>query len=770
MLSRFLLYRWTCAVVLVVASNASSAEPARQPIFERDVFPILRAHCTKCHGLEAHKAGLDVRTKQLLIQGGENGAALLDSNPEESLLFTKIASREMPPDGELDLTAEQIDTVRRWIEVGAPVRSAARPLTRREAPPLDDDDQGFWAFRKIERPVIPTVDSTVPPQQTATLRTPIDAFVLRRLRAKGLTLAPRADRRTLIRRIYFDLLGLPPSPRAVEEFVGAPTFDAYERLVDRLLASPHFGERWARYWLDAAGFAEVRGTDFDAALNIEGDFASNLWRYREYVINSLNEDKPFDRFLTEQLAGDELVEWRGDGALTPEAQRALVATNFLRTAHDLTWDPPDNTATTRFGVLHRTIASVTSNVLGLTVGCAQCHSHKFDPISQLDYYRFMALFTPAFNPQSWLIPGDRDIKRGSFATHAVYDVGPPPTTYLLRRGEYTRPGPQVQPGFPRVLCDTEEEAVPLISAPRGETSGRRLALARWLTRPEGRAGALVARVQVNRAWEQLFGFGLARSSENLGRQGELPTHPELLEWLAADFINNGWRLKPLLRQVLQSAVYLQSARSTDENAASRVDPGNRLLWKKPLRRLSSEAIRDAVLATSGKLDLTVGGPSVMTQALPDGRVLVAKKDQPSPTSQWRRSVYLVSRRNYHPTLLSVFDQPRMGANCLRRERSAVVLQSLTMLNDEFTLRQSEFFAGRVIAEAASSADARVARAFELALARPPDAQEQKDSKDVLARQTERFRISGLAVDDAEAKALAALCLVLINTSEFIYVE
>ena len=760
-----LWYRLTAAAVIgIAARNVSFGNTASQPIFARDVLPILRAHCTKCHGLEDHKAKLDLRTKKLILHGGTSGTAIEPGSPEKSRLFKRIASREMPPDGELDLTDAQIDTVRQWIDAGAPVRSAARPLSRREAPPLQDEDREFWAFTKLRRPEIPGVD------HGDRVGSPIDAFVWAALEKTSLQLSPRADRVTLARRVYFDLLGLPPSPRDVEEFVLDDTPAAYERLVDRLLASPHFGERWARYWLDAAGYAEVRGTDFDAGLNLSNDFASNLWRYRDYVIAALNDDKPFDRFVLEQLAGDELVDWRDCESLSEDAQQTLVATGFLRTAHALTWDPPDDTATTRFGVLQRTVAAVTNNLLGLTVGCAQCHSHKFDPISQLDYYRFTALFTPAFNPQSWLIPGKRDVARGEFAAHALYDVGPAPVTYLLRRGEFIRPGPEVRPGFPRVLCDSDDEAVDVTAEPVGATSGRRLALAQWLTRPNSRAAALVARVRINRVWEHIFGRGLVRSSENFGRQGEPPTHPKLLDWLAKEFIDNDWRLKPLLKRILTSEVYRQSSTDKPDHPGRHVDPGNRLLWKRPLRRLTSEAISDSILAVSGKIDRTVGGHSVLTIALPDGRVTVSTEKLPTPTSQWRRSVYLLARRNYHPTIMSVFDQPRMGGNCVRRERSAVVLQSLTMFNDDFVVEQAKFFADRVQTEAEPTPNAWVSRAFLLALAREPASEELSESQAFLKRQTARFQASGSLQKESETKALATLCQVLLNTSEFIYVE
>jgi hypothetical protein len=358
--------------------------------------------------------------------------------------------------------------------------------------------------------------------------------------------------------------------------------------------------------------------------------------------------------------------------------------------------------------------------------------------------------------------------------YAVYDTGSPPPTYLLDRGDHHAPATEVSPGVLSVLCNSEGDAVALSADSQGATSGRRLALARWLTAPDSRAAALVARVRVNRVWQHLFGKGLVATTDNFGHQGTLPTHPELLDWLANAQIQSGWRLKPLLKLILSSSAYQQGSVRLNGDVltpvAMRSDPDNALLWHMPLRRLESEAVRDAILAASGKLDRTVGGPAVPLENMPDGRVVVAGQGLPTPTSQWRRSLYLLARRNYHPTFLAVFDQPVLTTNCTRRDTSAVVLQSLTMLNDAFVLEQAGFFAERVAREAGTTPEGCIERAFECALARKPAPEEQTWAAEFLSKQAEHYRSQPMPPEQADQQALASLCHMLLGTNEFLYVE
>src|SRR5262245_60677610 len=557
----------------------------------------------------------------------------------------------------------------------APVRHPAQASEAAAGPPSDhvsDLDRQFWSFQKLARTAVPPVTAT------SRVRTPIDAFILASLEAHGLTLSPDADRLTLLRRSSLDLVGIPPTPEAAAEFLADDSPQAYARLVDRLLASPQFGERWGRHWLDVAGYVDTVGFDVDVDLIITSE---GKWLYRDYVIRAFNEDKPYDRFLHEQLAGDELVDWRRAARFTPEIRELLVATGYLRTAQDLTHEDVGNIPQNHFGILHDTLEILGTSLLGLTLNCARCHNHKFDPVPQEDYYRLMAAFTPAYNPDDWkiVIPYDKKLpdrtladvslvdraeierhnaeiekqiaqlsqkldelrrpyretlleqklaaipepiradtktaitlpadkrnevqkylagkfegqlkvsaeeiaaglsaadkmaaaeitaqtsalgsQRRSFGKiQALWDLGPPPVTRRLVRGNFETPGDEVPTCFLRVLCDTgANPVIELSEPPFPGTSGRRLALARWLTARDSRAAGLVARVMVNRVWQHLFQTGIVPTPENFGPGGAAPTNPQLLEWLAAEFIESGWKIKPLIRLIVGSSVYRQSA-------------------------------------------------------------------------------------------------------------------------------------------------------------------------------------------------------------------
>ena len=404
-------FRWVTAVsarrsvpliacLLLAPLGLVSAEAETPPQFETDVLPILTAHCFKCHGLEAAMVGLDLRTPPLILRGGDNGTIVTKGSADESLLYKRISTATMPPSGELKLREEQIETIRRWIDAGLPATRTYGDAAKTESPKVSEEDRQYWAFQKLARPKVPKV------RRKSRVRTPIDAFVLAKLEEKGLGFSAEAGKRALIRRAYFDLIGLPPSPEEIDEFLAEPSKEAYGQLLDRLLNSPHFGERWGRHWLDQGGYSDSRGMDNDAAIitNAEGK-----WRYRDYVVRAFNEDKPFDRFVTEQLAGDELVDWRSAEEFTPETRELLIATSFLRSAPDRTDLRELNTADQRYGIAHLTLGNVSSSILGLTVGCAKCHSHKYDPIPHTDYYQLLSIFTPAFNPQSWVQPEERQL-------------------------------------------------------------------------------------------------------------------------------------------------------------------------------------------------------------------------------------------------------------------------------------------------------------------------------------------------------------------------
>ncbi len=861
---------------------AEASDASALPQFERDVLPIFAAHCLKCHGLEGRKAELDLRTRGLVLRGGSSGPVVVPGVLEQSLLWQRVHDRSMPPAGELPLTDEQIEVIGQWIAGGAPGEGAAGEA---EPPPeIPEQARRHWAFQPVVRPEPPRVENA------ADAATGIDRFLLAKLEEAGLQFSPPADPITLARRVWLDLVGLPPDPQTVEEFaaVGSPeALDAaYERLVDRLLASPHYGEKWGRHWLDAAGYVDTLGADNDAAII---KVAPNKWLYRDYVVASFNADKPFDRFLLEQLAGDELVDWRNAAEWTPEVKELLIATGYLRNAVDDTDQKELNTALIRYRVLHLTLETLGTGLLGLTLACARCHSHKFDPIPQEDYYRLMAAFTPAYNPQEWVPANERrlpdvspaqvrareehnevlerqagvleaqiaaleqqqreklfeqklaqlpeplreDVRKALAAPpenrteieryladklgpalavqpeeiqaalgeperhqiaewrrqiealrsqkqswdylQALYDVGPPPETFLLRRGDHESPARPVEFGFLSVLMTggrENGEAEPL-PAPvlAGQSSGRRLALARWLTRPGTPAASLVARVFANRLWQQLFGEGLVATPDNFGLTGQPPTHPELLEWLAAEFVESGWRIKPLIRLIVLSRAYRQASRPSEyvgsQGDPRAVDPDNRLLWRMRLRRLDSEYVRDAILTASGRLATAVGGPPLALENLPDGMVVLHEASLANPESKFRRSLYVLARRNYHLTMLAEFDQPALPTNCTRRNNSAVVSQSLAQLNDRFMFEQAEFMAERVLARVpADDRAAQVHEAFRLALARLPDAQELQWAQDLLAYHAQRL---GADSGRSARPSLARLCHMLLCSNEFLYV-
>ena len=885
-----MLSRITIGLVLAMLASPvlCGGEPdvgtTRGPRFERDILPILARHCHGCHGAKSPKRGLDLRSIGSLIDGGQSGVIAVPGKPGQSYLFQMVRRQAMPPRGKAKLSKVEIETIRSWIVAGMP---ADTPYTIPQPEDLvGAGDRDHWSFRGLARPAVPTVNSS------SRVATSVDAFVQARLEAVGLGLAETADRATLLRRVVLDLLGRPPFPVEQDRFLADARPGAWERLVDRLLASPEFGQRFGRHWLDVAGYADTIGFDHVPTQVI---LTEGKWRYRDYVIDAFNADHPFDRFLHEQLAGDELVAWQRAGRYTPEIVRNLVATGFLRTARDQTHESVGVITPNYYEVLFETMDVVTGGLLGLSVKCARCHDHKFDAIPQRDYYRLMATLMTSYNPSDWrpvyrfndkvnersvldvsettrreidadnarrdrdidsqqdrikavrraagsrvlavkrsgvpepiradgvaaiaadpktrnpvqkylaerfekllhvvdaeidaelvareqvtiaaaeeLIGGLQARRRGYGRIQALFDVGKVPTTFVLKRGDYRYPGIPVAPGYLSVLCDTPQQSVMTPIKGLGGTSGRRLALARWLTRPGTRASALVTRVLVNRFWQALFGKGLVGTSGDFGVQGTAPTHPLLLDWLAGEFQRHDWQVKPLLRLLLVSRVYRQSSRPVESIRAARVDPGNRLLWKMPLRRLESEAVRDSLLAVSGRLDRSIGGPAVPQSAHSDGRITINTKALKRPFDRWRRSVYLVTRRGYAVTVLDVFDQPSILTTCSRREASAVPLQSLTMINGPFADDRARGLAELVLAAAGDDrqfrADRLIQAMYRRVLCRRADAEELRLCRVALLAQRSSFLAAGRDEGQARRQAVVELCHTLLNTSEFLYRE
>lgn len=854
-------------------------ESAKRQIakFEEEILPIFEARCVACHGETSPQSGLDLRSLAAVLKGGQHGPVLEEGFSDKSILMRQLRSGAMPPKGVGEpLAAAEIELIRAWIDEGgfADYVDKGNPLdrafTEAEAPKITVEDRSAWAFQK-------PVDLDPPKvKDQKRVRTPIDAFVLEKLEEHGVGLASEASKRTLLRRAYFDLWGLPPTLEETAEFLADSSADAYEKLLDRLLASPKYGQRWGRFWLDAAGYVDTAGKDFQAN-NVS--LAPGIWRYRDYVIESLNEDKPWDRFLTEQLAGDELYDFRNAKEHTPEMLEALVATGYLRTQLDATDEDISDRPVDRYEAMFAMIDKVSGSSMGLTLSCARCHTHKFDPIPQRDYYRFLTLFSSAFNPSDWIQPKNRkmytvaeperaeieehnkkvdeevskldeqiedvlapyraklldekleaapepireDLKKalateakerddvqkylvakfGKLAAiedaeldeqlsaahaetvaglreevskwkgfrrelhpiRALWDGDDMPVMRLLQRGSVESPGPRVTPGFLSVLCAEGDDCTAEPSPNRvGETSGYRLALAEWMTSPDH---PLTARVVVNRLWQHHFGTGIVATVDNFGKMGSGATHPELLDWLAVDFVNNGWRAKRLHKMIMLSSVYRQSSRRDDNPHAARAetaDPGNGLLWRMPLRRLEAEALRDSVLAVAGRLDVSLEGPPVELTSRPDG-LQIAEEEGPA-----RRSVYLTARRTWPSTFLSVFDFPNIDTTCSRRTPSATPLQSLTMMNGEVVMGAAADAAARVGEQSGWEEKSFTEQAYQLLFARQPTSEESTLAAVYLADQRKLFERANATPDEARRKAAESLVHMLLSSNEFLYVD
>lgn len=824
-------------------TSANPSGPNAPPITQHDVIPILLLRCTACHGGRRREANLDLRTTAGILRGGKSGPVVVPGKPDESSLVRRIRAEEMPPRRQLvsvsvkPMEAVELRKLVAWIAAGLPETPATGPAPMSastsaapSAPPsatdplVSEEDREFWSFR-------PPV--AVPPPQVAArsvssspvdspVRNAVDAFLLARLAERNLTFAPEADRATLIRRVTFDLTGLPPSPEDVAAFVADESPTAYEALVERLLASPRYGERWARHWLDVAGYADSEGAQNEDRVR------PNMWRYRDYVVRAWNADKPYDRFLHEQLAGDELADYEHAPEITDELYDNLVATGFLRTAPDRTFANITNFVPDRLEVMADEMQIFGSAVLGLTLHCARCHSHKFDPLPQRDYFRLIATFKDALDEHDWLGPEARQLPHVTTAERqawererrdidariaplqeqlksatddatkkrlqaeikqhesrrqpepkirALWSRGDPSPTYLLRRGNYLTPGDLVEPGVPAVLTRAGEPfAFSVVPPwPGAKTTGRRLALARWLTAP---GHPLTARVLVNRVWKHHFGAGLVVTLGNFGRTGAAPSHPELLDWLSVEFERSGWSLKALHRLLVTSAAYRQTSRVTADRLAA--DPDNRLVSRMPLRRLEAEVLRDSLLAVAGRLDLKPFGPPDGVDVRGDGLVTVQGDEQ-----RGRRSVFVLHRRTKLPTLLENFDSPQMGPNCLERGEAIVAPQALHLFNNATVHELARHFARRVERECGLDRDIGpendrpLTIAHELAWGRPPTPDERQAAFESLAALTAAWRESlgtapnGAAPNglvEARRRALDNYCHALFNSAGFLYVD
>jgi hypothetical protein len=864
-----------CLAIIVLVVFAPRLSSAAAPLtFERDIRPIFKTHCFQCHGEEEELSGnLDVRLVRLLAKGGDSGPAFVAGDAAKSLLIERITKGEMPPEGK-KISAGELAKLRSWIDDGA---KTAKPEPEQLAK-ITDEERSFWSFQPLENPALPNVAS----HDAAT--SPIDRFLLAKLAEQGLEFSPAAERATLVRRLWFDLLGLPPTADDIQLFAADPAPDAYDRLIDRLLASPHYGERWGRHWLDVAGYADSDGFS-------EKDFERpNAFRYRDYVIRALNEDKPWNQFILEQLAGDELLKPPYSN-LSPEQAEQLIATGFLRMGPDGTGDTTVDQPVARNEVVADTLKIVSTSLLGLSVGCAQCHDHRYDPIPQTDYYQLRAIFEPAYDVKNWRAPGARNIslwsaetrakakeiqtavatanadkaeelkqlvaaaqekqfeklpeeeqeqaraavatpvkertpeqkeylakhpnlivpvarldqfdKQGFAALNKKYAdrlaelnkqkpaeneaavltevPGKVPATHVFYRGDINSPREAVQPGELSVL--EREELAELMKVPVDDqslpTTGRRLAYARWLTSGKH---PLVARVLVNRFWLHHFGRGIVATPSDFGALGARPTHPELLDWLASRFVQDGWELKRFHRVLLSAQAYQQSSQRRDELDA--VDPDNHLLGRMNLRRLEAETVRDAMLQVTGRLTIKLHGKAVPVMPDEVGQVVVGVdtrdnagrptgKVVPLGAEEFRRSVYVQVRRSLPLSMLETFDAPLLTPNCEQRNQSTAAPQSLLLMNSGFVLTQANHLAANLVRQAGEEPRAQIEQAWLQIFGERPTPTQLAAAEEFLAAQTREFESTKPTLKDAPPpaqRALANLCQALLGSNQFLYVD
>jgi hypothetical protein len=885
-------------------SDAREAQPS-----DREALSILKQKCSQCHGDAVQMSGLDLRTREAMLKGGESGPAIVPGAAEASLLYRRVAGLEkpaMPMAPAPPLTQQEVAVIKSWIDRGAkwdetenakPPTAAPYSANYKERT-ITAEDRSWWAFQKPVRRPIPKV------ADARWRANPIDAFVKKALDQKGLSPAPQADRHTLIRRAYLDLTGLLPSPAEVDAFVNDPSPQAYEKLIERLLSSPHYGERWGRFWLDVARYADSSGYEHDYSI-------ANAWRYRDYVIKSFNEDKPYDRFIIEQLAGDEL------DASNDESYDALIATTYYRIGPRVRYREKDNPYY-RYEYLDDTIRTTFQGFMGLSVNCARCHDHKFDPITRKDYYRSMAMIFGNVEYDHPLAPPEkvaehervkrevneqvRPLMRKVFEIEAPYrraafekrlqkfpeeiqvavrtpeekrtpgqkllaaqivslDVDPDananqnvsalysrqrikvseadhavrqklldqveeilkkmptplPVAEGVRDGDYRltpdgagdeplpgkgnrfdygveccflpQPGQAyqvppvyftangvdvaedhkssvVEPGYLSVLANNP---LPIAHPPKnGVSSGRRRALAEWIASP---VNPLTARVMVNRIWHWHFGRGIVSTPSNFGKMGVKPSHPELLDWLATEFIRQGWSVKRMHRLIMNSETYKMASGFSQATNLEK-DPTNIYLWRFPLRRLEAEAIRDVILSASGQINLQAGGepffpaiPKSVRESYLQGKWVMTTEEP----STWRRGIYAYWKRGLKYPMFEVHDQPDPNVTCEMRNTTTVPTQALTLLNNEFVLIQAHHFAERVLREAGGNPAKQILALYRIAFSREP-AQKEMDQSMAFLRKQRDYHATRASGSDPVLAALTDLAHVMLNANEFVYIN
>jgi cytochrome c551/c552 len=802
-------------------------EKEADAFFVESVKPILQKHCWSCHADDPEDIGgeLALTSRDAMIKGGESGPAVNLQDHLASLLVKAINYDvlEMPPDEKL--SKEDIATLTKWVALGIPWPAAeerAAPATHEKKEIVTEEAKRWWAFQIPQRPTLPTV------KNADWCRNDIDRFILKQLEDKAFSPAREASKETLIRRAYYDLVGLPPTPEEVEKFVNSTDPQAYEKLVDQLLASPHYGEKWARHWLDLVRYAESNSFERDGTKPF-------VWRYRDYVIQSLNADKPYDKFLVEQLAGDELPNADAD---------AIIATGYYRLGQ---WDDePADPEQARFDSQDDILATTSQTMLGLTVNCARCHDHKIDPITAKDYYQMLSFFrnirhygirghdtvldasTVTIDKAEFaeanielnkeidslskkigaieekgkkdFIPVEHEEFRnperrldlmkkrvGTLLTQGEFDEyqslrkairetrrkledqklqilcvkeqGPKaPQSHVMIRGNAHVTGEAVEPGFLSVLSPPQPEIESL-----DKSSGRRLALAKWIASPQN---PMTARVMANRVWQYHFGRGIVRTSSDFGFQGSKPTHPELLDWLATEFVNNGWRLKPLHRQMMLSSAYRMSSEFNEAYADK--DPENDLFWRFNMRRLQAEEIRDSILFVNAQLNHKKMFGRSMYPDLPK-EVLAGQSipgdnwERSSPEDQNRRSIYIHVKRSLRVPILSNYDAPDPDFTCPVRFTTTQPTQALGMINSDFMHQQAAFFAAS-LGDLDNRELADIVRQSLLRVI-------QREPKPAAVEQGVALIESWINDEKlTRADAVKNYCLLCLNLNEFVYLD
>lgn len=842
--------------------SATGSEATSPLTFERHIRPILKAHCLHCHGEDGEKeGGMDFRQVRLMKESG----AIDSSSPGESLLLTEVRSGRMPKNAKA-LPPHDIELIEAWLKQGSPT---ARPEP--EVVPdffITEEERDHWAFQPISKPSVPSNGEA----------NPIDAFIADELHMQNLTFAQSASRRTLIRRASLDLIGLPPSPAEVEHFVNDSSATAWENAIERLLASPHYGERWGRHWLDVAGYADSFGGLLDRPRD-------HMWHYRDYVVRSINADKTWDVFIQEQLAGDELAKLNHANANEVLQDRSqwdrLIGTGFLRLAADPTDHEPPDPIVAEETVIADNLKIIGSSLLGLTVGCAQCHDHRFDPISHVDYHRLRAVIEPVFDRTAWRGPRNRQYEAYTPEEHAErvrieaeaaavdqkrialidreyakyledrmkdvpeeikpsvrtawntpvgkrteadkellvkYDCnfekadhlrflldrgkeeaervafqeeakelretmpsrvimastevpGRIPETRRFHRGDYRQPKEAIEPGDLAIFG--KGNPIETNQTEGTTSSGRRLAYAKWLTSGQH---PIVPRVLVNRFWFHHFGQGLNPVVADFGTRTPRPKYGDLLDWLAATFVERGWSLKDFHRMVMTSKTYQQSSTNS---AAEKIDANNTLYARFSLKRLEAEAVRDSLLAVCGNLKEDLGGKPLLVARRPEGGVVIGKElsNQNNGVvhtvvslgdAAHRRSIYVQAIRNRPLTVLQTFDLPMMAPNCNQRAVTTVAPQSLMMLNDTFVLEQSDVFAKSLLQEHPESREQQIASLWLRSYGEPVSEAEASAANAFVEAEEARQRTRDVDANVATERALAALCQVVFASNRFLY--